>query len=244
MRYLEERGIGLDVGVCKVPIVPGAVIFDLTVGDCRVRPDAAMGYRACKGAAARSPRATSEPGMGASVGKAAGLTRMMKGGLGTASMASGSLVVGAIVAVNCFGDVMDPVTHEILAGTLTPDRAAFAGTLSLLTSGTENADPFQGNTTIGCIATNARLTKAQARRVAIMAHDGFARAIDPIHTMYDGDSIFTLSTGALDADVTVVGSLAAQVMALAIANGVRAAQSAYGLPCSADMAVKLKGLRA
>jgi L-aminopeptidase/D-esterase-like protein len=235
MRYLEERQVGLDVGVCRVPIVPGAVIFDLPVGDCKVRPDAAMGYAACKAARAEVPQGNVGAGTGASVGKAAGLSRMMKGGLGTASIRVGDLIVGAIVAVNCYGDVIDVDTGKILAGTLTASRDAFADTRAMMRASPAGTDPFASNTTIGVIATNARFTKPQARRIAIMAHDGMARAINPIHTMYDGDTIFCLATGGVDADVTIAGALAAEVMAQAIANGVRNARSAYGLPCHADI---------
>ncbi|HEY9594228.1 MAG TPA: P1 family peptidase [Spirochaetia bacterium] len=235
MRYLEEKGIGLDVGVCRVPIVPGAVIFDLPVGDCRVRPSAQMGYDACRAAGAEVAQGNVGAGTGASVGKAAGLSRTMKGGLGTASIRSGDLIVGAIVAVNCYGDVLDAETGEILAGALTEDRSGFAVTTRLMSRSPDSVDPFSGNTTIGVVATNARLDKAQAERVAMMAHDGFARAIDPIHTMHDGDTIFALATGGVDADITVTGALAARVMAQAIASAVRHAKSAYGLPCHAEL---------
>jgi L-aminopeptidase/D-esterase-like protein len=235
MRYLEERQVGLDVGVCRVPIVPGAVIFDLTVGNCKVRPDAAMGYAACQAAGTEITQGNVGAGTGASVGKAAGPGRMMKGGLGTASVRAGSLIVGAIVAVNCYGDVIDVDTGRILAGTLTQSRDAFADTRALIRADPTGIDPFASNTTIAVVATNARFTKPQARRIAIMAQDGMARAINPIHTMYDGDTVFCLATGAVDADVTVAGALAAEALAHAIASAVRNARSAYGLPCSADI---------
>jgi L-aminopeptidase/D-esterase-like protein len=234
MKYLEERKVGFDVGVCRVPIVPGAVIFDLTVGDYRVRPDAAMGYEACAAAGQEVAQGNVGAGTGAAVGgehTPAVASRMMKGGLGTASLAAGSVVVGAIVVVNCFGDVIDPATGETLAGLLNEARDGLAGMRGLLATLPGAADLYPGNTTIGVIATNARLDKAQARRVALMAHDGFARAINPIHTMHDGDTIFCLATGTLDGDVTVIGSLAAEAMARAIVNAVMSAETAYGLPC-------------
>ncbi len=230
MRYLEERGIGFDVKVTRVPIVPGAVIFDLSVGDPRVRPDADMGYRACQAAGRDVAQGNAGAGTGASVGKAAGRDRVMKGGLGTASVRVGKLVVGAIVVVNCFGDVLDHETGKILAGALDASGTGFENIMSLFVMGRQPADPFVGNTTIGAIATNAALDKAQAARVAAMAHDGFARAINPIHTMHDGDTIFALATGVVQGDLSVIGSLAAHVMAGAIANAVTQAESAYGLP--------------
>jgi len=246
MRYLDEKAIGFDVGVCTVPIVPGAVIFDLTVGDCRTRPDAAMGYRACKAAGTAVAQGNAGAGTGAGIGGDHSLplaARMMKGGLGTASVKQGDLIVGAIVVVNCFGDVIDTATGEVLAGLLSEDRQRLAGRAQLLASLPGASGFFPGNTTIGVVATNARLDKGQARRVAMMAQDGFARAIDPIHTMHDGDSIFALATGDIEANVTLIGVLAAQAMAVAIANGVRAAQTAYGLPCHEDMKDRLKTSR-
>ena len=230
MKYLEERRIGFDVKVTTVPIVPGAVIFDLFVGDPRVRPDADMGYRACRAAGRVVPQGNVGAGTGASVGKAAGKDRAMKGGLGTASVRVGDLVVGAIAVVNCFGDVIDPDTGKIVGGALDAQGSGFANIMSLFLTGRQPADPFAGNTTIGVIATNAAVDKAQAARLAMMAHDGFARAIDPIHTMHDGDTIFALGTGPVAADLSVIGSLAARAMAGAIANAVINADSAYGLP--------------
>lgn len=155
----------------------------------------------------------------------------MKGGLGTASRQIGSLIVGAIVAVNCYGDIIDPSTGETIAGVLTENKTAFAHTMSII-SGSSGGDTnaFSGNTTIGCIATNARLNKAQATKVAMMAHDGFARTINPIHTMFDGDTIFCMAAGEEESNPTVVGAVAAEVMAEAILRGIRNAESAYGIP--------------
>jgi L-aminopeptidase/D-esterase-like protein len=250
MKYLEERKVGFDVGVCTVPIVPGAVIFDLAVAQSAIRPDAAMGYRACTAASLAVAQGNVGAGTGAAIGGDHGpatASRMMKGGLGTASLSAGDLIVGAIVVVNCLGNVMDPSTGEVLAGLLNERRDGLAGMNALLASLPGAADleapagaHFPGNTTIGVIATKARLDKAQARRVALMAHDGFARAIDPIHTMQDGDSIFCLATGAVSANLTALGTLAAHAMSRAILNAVRSAESAYGLPCHQEMREKIK----
>ncbi len=232
MQYLEEQGKGFDVGVGIVPIVPGAVLFDLPVGKAAIRPDKEMGYRACLAATdSYSKNGNIGAGTGASVGKIKGYGFCMKGGLGTASRKVGDLVVGAIVAVNCYGDIIDPSSGNIIAGVLTADRKSFAQTMTVLahtSEGTDNA--FSSNTTIGCIATNAHFDKAGTTKVAMMAHDGFARAINPIHTMFDGDTIFCMATGEIESNPTTVGAIAAEVMAEAILRGVKNAQSAYGIP--------------
>jgi len=230
MRFLEEKKAGFDVGVCRVPIVPGAVIFDLLVGDPLVRPDAAMGLRACRAAGETVAQGNVGAGTGATVGKAGGISRAMKGGLGTASVSARDLVVAAIVVVNCYGDIVDPATGQTVAGALNEKGDGFAGALRLIAENPSGGNPFVGNTTIGVVATNARMAKAQAKRVAMMAHDGYARAINPIHTAHDGDTVFCLATGKVDADVTVIGSLAAQAMTRAILSGVKSAASAYGVP--------------
>jgi L-aminopeptidase/D-esterase-like protein len=237
--FLERRKIGFDVGVTRVPIVCGAVIFDLAVGSPFVRPDAAMGARACAGAGLEVAQGNVGAGTGAIVGKAAGNARAMKGGLGTASVSAGDLVVGAIVVVNSLGDVVDPDTAETLAGALTDGRDGFAGSLELLSRGPRALDVFTANTTIGAVATNARLDKAGARRVAMMAHDGLARAIVPVHTLADGDTIFSISMGPVEADVTVTGALAARAMALAVTSAIRNAASAYGFPGCCEMRERL-----
>jgi L-aminopeptidase/D-esterase-like protein len=243
IRFLEEKQVGFDVGVCRVPVVPGAVIFDLTVGDCKARPDAAMGYQACVNAGFDVPQGNVGAGTGAGIGgdhSPAVARRMMKGGLGTASVAAGNLVVGAIAVVNCFGDVMDPATGQVLAGLLNPACDGLAGQEGLLATLAGAASLYPGNTTIGVVATNARLDKAQARRVSMMAHDGFARVIDPIHTMHDGDTIFCIATGVVEANLTAIGSLAAHAMARAVVNAVLHASSAYGLPSHQEMRERIK----
>lgn len=248
MKYLEEKGIGFDTGVALVPIVPGAVLFDLIVGDPKVRPDGEMAYQACLGATADNTRQGNVgAGTGATVGKALGTEFCMKSGLGTASICRGSLIVGAIAAVNCFGDVIDPATGDIIAGTLSEDKSTFAGSLKIITEHPEKkAKGFPTNTTIGVIATNAVMDKAGALgalRVAMAAHDGFARTMNPAHTLFDGDTVFCMSTGTGlgagagkgESDLTAVCALAAEVMATAVINAVKKSTSLYGLPAAADI---------
>jgi L-aminopeptidase/D-esterase-like protein len=241
MRYLEEQGIGFDVGVAKVPIVPAAILFDLTVGRPDVRPDAEMGYRAAKSASSGPIlEGNVGAGTGASVGKILGAKTAMKAGLGTASMESNGVVVGAIVAVNAWGDVVDPKTGEIVAGARSTDagplkigsQGYFADTLEMMKTAlgrTGGGFPTGSNTVIGAVATNAKLTKAEATKVAQMAQDGLARAIRPAHTMLDGDTIFALATGEIKADPSTVGAFAAEVMAGAILRAAQKAAPAGGL---------------
>jgi L-aminopeptidase/D-esterase-like protein len=249
MRFLEDRGIGLDVGCGLVPIVPGAVLFDLPVGDSRRRPDAAMGYAACLAASSdEASMGNVGAGTGASIGKTRGTAFMMKGGLGTASLAVGDFVVGAIVAVNCFGDVLNPATGRIIAGTLDEAKTGFVSSLADILSASRPTNPLVANTTIGAVAVSGRLTKAQATKVAAMAHDGYARTINPIHTQYDGDTIFCLAAGSgtegaggPELDTSTVGVAAAEAMAAAVLRGVKAAASAYGLPGYSEMLERLGG---
>ena len=233
MTWCEENGRGYDVGVGVVPIVPSAVLFDLPVADYHARPDKSMGYQACVNAKTDETRCGNVgAGTGASVGKTKGMDLAMKGGLGTASMTCNGIVIGAIVAVNSVGDVINPASGEIIAGVLNDDKSGFAGAMNvykqLLGSGDESK-VTTSNTTIGAIATNASLTKAQATKVSMMAHDGFARVINPIHTLHDGDTIFTLSTGDKKADVSMIGALAAEVMATAVIRAVKTAETRYGI---------------
>lgn len=228
-RYLEERGVGFDTGYARVPIVPAAVIFDLAVGDARVRPDSRMGYEACDRA---SKGAVEEgavgAGMGARVGKILGAGMASAGGVGTASMKlPGGATVGVLVVVNSFGDIVDPATGRILAGARSPEGRGWLDTSRAIERGLVaggglashlKGHPFSAieNTTLAVVATDAEFTKAQARKIASMSHDGLARAIRPIHTMFDGDTIFALSTGTIRADVTTIGSVAANLLARAI----------------------------
>jgi L-aminopeptidase/D-esterase-like protein len=228
VRWLEEQGIGFDARVAKVPIVPTAILFDLDVGRADVRPDATMGYAACEAATA-GPVAEGRvgAGTGCTVGKVLGPGRASNSGLGTASADLGSgLVVGAIVAVNAFGDVVDPGTGKILAGARALTGSGFADTLATMKGLVgKTILRFSGasHTVIGVVATNARLTKEEANKVAQMAHDGLARAVRPAHTMLDGDTLFALSTGKKQADVNLVGAYAAEVVAEAIVRAVRMA---------------------
>ncbi len=244
MRYLEEQGIGFETGAGKVPIVPCAILFDLSLGRSDIRPDAAMGYQAAANASAAPPQEGNVgAGAGASVGKILGMRTAMKSGIGAASVDAGRGVrVGAIVAVNAFGDVVDPHTGQIIAGArstqlgplaLGQPGAYFADTLSAMRSligRTALGFATRANTVIGVVATNAQLTKAQAAKVAQMAHDGLARVIRPAHTMLDGDTIFALSTGKKRADVSTVGAFAAEAFAQACIRAVQQAGSAGGLP--------------
>ncbi|MEZ5286237.1 MAG: P1 family peptidase [Vicinamibacterales bacterium] len=232
VKWLEEHDMGWDVRIAKVPIVPAAILFDLPVGgNPKVRPTADCGYKAAEAASA-SPvtEGTIGAGAGATVGKSGGGNRAMKAGLGSFSITlANGLSVGAIVAVNAVGDIIDPDTGAVVAGVRNPD-GSFADARTLLRTGQTGPRPRPGeNTTIGLVATNARLTKAQANRMALMADDGFARAIFPAHTQGDGDTVFALATGQWDGqvDITQIGALAADVMARAI---VRAATEATGIP--------------
>ncbi len=232
MRWLEERGIGVQVGPARVPIVPAAILFDLWVGDARIRPDAASGHAACATASRDTPaQGNVGAGAGASVGKLFGIERAMKGGIGSASVTVGGVTVGALVAVNALGDVIDPATGQPIAGARTMDGRGLQGTMASLLRG-ELPVPFQPGsaTTIGVIATDAQLTKAQANKIAQMAHDGLARSINPVHTMGDGDALFALGTGAAGrtASTTLLGALAAEVTARAVVNAVRAARCLAG----------------
>jgi L-aminopeptidase/D-esterase-like protein len=222
MRYLAEHQIGFDTGFAKVPIVPAAILYDLNLGHSSVWPDSAMGYLAASQAASASPaEGNVGAGTGASIGKIRGMKYAMKAGLGTWSMNLNGLIIGALVAVNTIGDVIDPKTGKKLAGLRS------GSTLNWMKKAQA---AIQSNTVIGVIATNARLTKAEAKKVAQMAQDGLAQAIRPAHTMFDGDTIFALATGKKLADVSMVGAFAAEVMAEAIVRAVKLARSAGGLP--------------
>lgn len=242
MRYLEEQGRGFDVGVAKVPIVPAAVLFDLTIGSAKVRPDAEAGYAACQAASAGAvAEGTVGAGTGATVGKLLGPKFATKSGLGTASLQCGKgLCVGALVAVNAFGDVVDPENGHILAGTRRPLVGGFLNTVETMKGDLGQTILGFANTTIGVVATNACLTEAQTAKVAQMAHDGLALAIRPVHTMVDGDTIFALATGKPGkkvkyGDPTVIGTAAVQVLAQAVLRAVRAATGLAGIPAASEL---------
>ncbi len=238
VRWLEERGHGLGVGPAVVPIVPAAVLFDLWLGDPAIRPDAAAGYAACEAASHEAPaQGNVGAGAGASVGKLFGLERGMKGGIGTASLKAGAVTVGALVAVNPTGDVIDPASGRVIAGTRGADGQPRSATQAIA-AGELPPRALPGMaTTIGIIATDAALTKAQANKLATMAHNGLARSIDPVHTMADGDTLFAMATGSSGrpGEMTVLGALAATVMAHAVLNAVRAAEGLPGLPSARDL---------
>lgn len=230
-KYLEERNIGFDVGITKVPLVSQSCLFDLGVGRHDVRPDAAMAYRACENASYDPPaEGNAGAGIGCSVGKYRGMGRAMKSGFGTYALQAGPLKVGAIVAVNALGDVYDH-DGKMIAGLLNPDRNGLSSTLEeLFRDVTIAGNLFTGNTTLGIVVTNAKFQKTQLTKIAGMTHNGFARAIRPVHTNADGDSIYALSVGQIPGDVNVVGAMAARAMEEAILRAVRSAESAYGLP--------------
>jgi L-aminopeptidase/D-esterase-like protein len=244
VRWLEEQGAGLVVRSAKLPLVPAAVLFDLYSGDAKIRPDAQAGYEACKAASTQAPAEGSVgAGAGAAVGKTFGVERAMKGGVGTASLRVGGVTVGAIVACNAVGDVVDPGTGEVIAGARTADGKSLLDARRAILAGELPRSVFPGtNTTIGVVATDAPLTKAQASRLATIAHDGLARAIRPVHTMSDGDTMFALATGrAKDSPgMLVLGTMAAEVTAQAIVRAIRAAQGirvgALHLPAARDLA--------
>lgn len=239
MEYLEEKNVGFDVGITKVPLVAQSCIFDLTVGDMKVRPDKSMAYEACVNAEKNNPTmGNAGAGTGATVGKLGGMATAMKGGLGSYAVQIGDLKVGAIVAVNACGDVFDYDTHKIIAGLLTPDLKNFANTeqviynmceaaMATVGNGLENKE--MQNTTIGVIITNGKFTKAQMNKIATMAHNGYARTINPVHTSMDGDSIYAMSVGEVTADMDMVGTLAANVMGHAVCDAIRKAEDAYGV---------------
>ena len=235
---LERRGIGLDVGVARVPIVTGACLFDLACGDPAVRPTAEDGRVACArsldGGEEALGRGNVGAGTGCTVGKLAGPERAMKGGLGEDVEAAGRLVCAAVSAVNACGDVLDPDTGETIAG-IRGEDGTLASTVDVLLGGAASMPLERTNTTISCVVTNARLTKAQATKVAQMAADAYAHAISPTHTTNDGDTVFVMATGAVEAPVDVVGSLATRALGRAIADGARQATSAHGYPAARDL---------
>jgi L-aminopeptidase/D-esterase-like protein len=235
VRFLEESGIGLDMGVARIPLVSAAVLFDVVVGDPSVRPDAAMGYEAASSATSGDfAQGSVGAGTGATVGKVLGMDRAMKGGLGSASAhLAGGLVVGALAAVNAFGEVRDPRTREVLAGPRLED-GTLGDTVELLPEAAARLQ-WGESTTLGIVATNARLSRPQVSKVAQMGHDGLARAVYPVHTSVDGDVVFAASVGAVEAVPDVVGAWGARVMEDAIVRAVLAAEGVAGLPAASDL---------
>jgi L-aminopeptidase/D-esterase-like protein len=243
MKYLEERKVGFPFGGAYVPIVPAAVLFDLPVGGKPlIRPDASCGYAAAQAATDGTiAEGSVGAGAGATVGKFGGSGNAMKGGIGTASITlPNGITVAALVALNAAGDIVDPANGQIVAGARSADGRTFVDARKLLRTGTTATQRPGENTTLGLIATNAKLTKAQARKIAEMAHDGFARAIVPAHTMNDGDTIFAIGTGSATAEtnITIIGSLGAEVMADAILRAVREATGLPNYPAVRDLGRK------
>lgn len=237
MRYLEERNIGFDVGVAKVPLVCQSCLFDLTVADAHTRPDAGMAYAACCHAETGNYQdGNFGAGTGATVGKLLGMEHCMKSGIGSYAVQIGDLKVGALVAVNALGDVYDWKNGCKVAGLLADDRKTFLDTEQVACQKIDVVEnKFVANTTLGVVITNAQFDKTRLCKIAGMAHDGYARAIRPVHTTADGDSIYAVSLGTVQADQDVVGALGAQVMAEAILRAVRAARPAYGLPAVSEL---------
>lgn len=226
-KYLEEKNIGFDSGVCKVPIVTGAVLFDLAVGDHKVRPDKEMGYKACLQASETElKQGNYGAGCGATVGKIKGPEYLMKGGIGSHSIKlDNGIVVAALIAVNAFGDIYED--GKVIAGVLNDDKTQLLNTYEIMKKEFIKGGFSINNTTIGIVATNAKLTKSQCKKISQMAHDGYAKSIFPIHTPHDGDTIFTMSTGEIDVDndVTLLGSLATEVVQESIIKAIKNAQS-------------------
>lgn len=244
MRWLEENGVGLPVHYGLVPIVPAAVLFDLPVGDYFIRPDAAAGYAACTGASSATPmEGNVGAGAGALVGKLFGIERAMKGGIGSASVTINSVTIGAIVVCNALGDVVDPDTGQVIAGArLSAEELSLIDSRQAILAGHAPRPILAGtNTTLGVVATDAILTKAQAHRLAQVSHDGLARTINPVHTMSDGDCMFAMGTGksGKTLGMTALATAAAEVTAIAVARGIRAArgitQSGIFWPAACDL---------
>ncbi|HET9725071.1 MAG TPA: P1 family peptidase [Actinomycetota bacterium] len=229
MKWLEEQGIGFEADVVKVPIVPAAVLFDLGVGDPLVRPNPSAGYAACHAASEVVTEGSVGAGTGATVAKIRGLSHAMKGGIGTTSAEEDGLIVGALFAVNALGEIVDD-DGTVLVGARGGDEGGASAQPE------EPAEPPPGNTTIGVVATNARLSRERANLLALAAHDGLARAIRPSHTIWDGDTVFTLATGEVDAPQARVEELAERVVAEAIRRAAQTAEGIPGIPGAGDRA--------
>ena len=238
MNYLEEHDIGFDTGVAKVPLVVQSDIFDLSVGSSRIRPDREMGYLAAK-TAFESPNyqdGNYGAGCGASIGKIRGIKTAMKSGIGSYAIQVGKLQIGAVVVLNALGDVFHWKSGKQIAGFLHEDKTMMRNTIEEMYNSVKPFEnSFAANTTIGIVITNAKFQKAQLCKIAGMAHDGYARVINPVHTSADGDSIYAVSVGELEADQDLIGCLGAEVMSEAILNAVRHAESAYGLPAAKEL---------
>ncbi len=241
MQYLEEMDIGFDVAVAKVPLVCQSDLFDLTVGDRKARPDKMMGYEAARDAFKSKPFKDGNygAGCGASVGKICGMDTAMKTGIGSYAVQIGDVKIGAVVAVNALGDIYDWKTGKKIAGLLSDDKKGFRDTTEILMQSVKRKDnKFTGNTTLGVVLTNGAFNKTELCRIASLSHDGYARSIKPVHTSADGDSIYAVSAGDVEADADLVGVLGAQVMSEAIIRAVKNAKSAYDLLAYEDLRIK------
>ena len=237
MRYLEERGIGYDVGPTKVPLVCQSSLFDLSVGDARVRPDADMAYAACVASETGNYRDGNHGvGTGATVGKLFQTRFAMKSGVGSCALRMGELEIGAVVAVNALGDIFDWQTGKQIAGLLNEEKNGLRRTADeMYRSYRKVGNRFVSNTTIGAIVTNAKFDKTKLCKIAGMGHDGMARSIRPVHSTADGDSLYAVSVGEVEADLDMIGTLAADVVSEAILQAVRSAEAAYGFPAARDL---------
>jgi len=244
-RYLEEKGVGFDVGLAKIPIVPSAVIFDILFGDPRVRPTPEMGYEACLNAGENVEEGSIGAGTGATVGKLFEPSRAMKGGVGTSSIVMpDGLAVGALVVVNAFGDIIDNVTGRIIAGArVSQDSLEFANTVESIKKGAVKKQFGLVNTTLGVVATNGRFNKREITKVAQMAQGGLIKTISPVHTTFDGDLVFALSMGECEADINLVGVLGEFVVAEAIKRAVKKADGFGIIPAFKDSAKGWKTVR-
>ena len=238
MRFLEKRGIGFDVGVTKVPLVAQSDIFDLTVADPFTRPDADMGYEAAR-IALEEPNyqdGNFGAGCGATVGKIAGMEFCMKSGIGSYALQTGELQIGAVVVVNALGDIFDPKTGKQVAGLLSENQQSLRSTLEYMKASTEVVkNRFTGNTTLAVVVTNAQFDKARLCKIAGMGQDGLARCICPVHTTADGDSVYAVSVGEVQAEQDLIGTLAAECIQEAILRAVSSAESAYGYPAMRNL---------
>jgi len=238
MEYLETHKIGRDVGVTVVPNVCAAILFDLKCGDYKIRPNAKMGYTACENAFSNQPFASGNfgAGTGATIGKVRGDAYAMKGGVGSCAFRHGDLFVGAVMAVNCVGDILDSKTGKIIAGARADDGKTFIGSESVILDDYKcKTDFFSGNTIIGCVITNAKLDKAQATKLAALGQNGIARAVRPAHSIYDGDTVFAMCTGEVSATLDAVGILASLAVEEAIVNAVKSAVSLGGFAAFKDL---------
>ncbi|WP_297439267.1 P1 family peptidase [uncultured Clostridium sp.] len=237
MEYLESKDVGFDVTVAKVPIVCSAVLFDLGCGSSKIRPDKQMGIDACINSEnyTNNTNGNIGCGTGATVGKFFGPKSAMKGGFGSYAVQIGDLKVAAIVGVNALGDIKDPSTAKIIAGALDKNNEFIDTENSMLTSNIKAQSAFKGNTTIGAIITNANLSKAENKKIASMAHNGFARTIYPAHTMFDGDTIFAVSNGTEKFDTSLIGTIATKVMEEAVLRAVKNAKSLFDFKSYNDL---------